>query len=107
MIGRMKILIAGGSGLVGTNLTKRLVREGADVLASYCTHEPRDHKEVSEKFDFTNFDDCLRATQGKDCVFFCAAQITGAQGAVESPTSFILPNLRICAGLLEACRINK
>ena len=106
MCGR-KVLVAGGSGLVGMNLAKRLVKDGARVLASYYSREPRELNEVFRRFDFTSFDDCISATRGQDCVFLCAAHIFGAEAVKARPTAFILPNLQINAGLLEACSVNR
>ena len=107
MITGAKILVAGGSGLVGANLTRRLVSDQADVLATYATRPPRAGAENYRQFDFTRFEDCLAATQGRDCVFMCAAKIGGAKSMREHPTAFVLPNLQIAAGLLEACVRNR
>jgi GDP-L-fucose synthase len=100
------VLVAGGTGLVGTNLVRRLAKEGANVLASWCSREPRELKELFGRFDFTRFEDCLEATRGRDCVFVCAARIFGAKIAQERPTAFVLPNFQITAGLLEASSLN-
>jgi len=34
------VLVAGGSGLVGTNLTKRLITLGVNVLSTFFSKEP-------------------------------------------------------------------
>lgn len=107
MISGRKILVAGGSGLVGSNLTHRLLREKAAVLSSYATRPPIDFSEVYRQFDFTRFEDCLRATADIEIVFVCAAQIGGVKEMRERPTASILPNLQISAGLLEACARNR
>lgn len=100
------ILVAGGTGLVGTNLTKKLVDLGARVLASYFSRQPQLHSDHYRQFDFTRFEDCVEATRDMDYTFICAAQTYGAKIMKESPTALILPNLRINSGLLEACRLN-
>ncbi len=100
-------MVAGGTGLVGTNLTKKLKDLGADVSSSYFSKPPFLLKEIYKQFDFTKFEDCLSATKGMDYVIICAAQSFGAKTMKENPGLYILPNLKINANLLEACRINK
>ena len=103
-----KVLVAGGTGLVGTNLTQRLADAGACIKASYFSAQPLVSLEPCYQFfDFTRYQDCLAATRDQEYVFVCAAQSTGVAGMARSPTASILPNLEIHAGLLEACRQNK
>jgi len=101
------VLVAGGAGLVGASLTRRLDALGAHVLASYHERPPPFLPERYRRFDFTRLDDCLTATRGMDDVFICAAQSFGAQVMHERPESLVLPNLNINAGLLEACHRNR
>ena len=101
------VLVAGGSGLVGVHLTRRLVALGANVLATRYSQEPPDPSDRYRRFDLTVFGDCLEATKGIDRVFICAAKSFGSQVMKESPSVSILPNLNINAGLLEASRINR
>jgi GDP-L-fucose synthase len=100
------VLVAGGTGLIGASLTRRLDALGARVLASCHERPPPFLAERYRRFDFTELADCLEATRGMDDVFLCAAQSFGAQVMHERPESLVLPNLRINAGLLEACRRN-
>ena len=98
-----KVLIAGGTGLVGRHLFQRLKREGANVVATRFSQPENNFK----KYDFSSFDDCLEATKNKDIVYICAVQASGIEGMKQNPTSPLLPNLKIHAGLLEACAINE
>ncbi len=100
------ILVAGGSGLVGMNLVNRLVQERGNVLATYCSRKPSLHTKHFQKFDFTRFDDCLKATKSQDIVFICSAKTFGVKEQQENPSSMLLPNLQINAGLVEAARLN-
>jgi GDP-L-fucose synthase len=101
-------LIAGGAGLLGINLTRRLAAMNVTVESSYY-HRPPPAELVQfyQRYDFNDYQDCLRATQGKDRVIICAVQASGVQGMRQSPTATILPNLAIHAGLFEACRQNR
>lgn len=101
------ILIAGGSGLVGTNLTKNVKDLGANVLSTYLSRRPSFFKENYRQADFTKFEDCIDATRDMDYVVICAAKIFGVKMMKDDPTSDILSNLKINVGLLDACCINK
>lgn len=99
--------MAGGSGLVGTHLTRRLLEIGAEVRSSFNSRAPAQLAECYDRYDFTRFEDCLRATQDRECVFLCAVQSSGVLGMKKSPSAMLLPNLEIHAGILEACQKNK
>lgn len=101
-------LVAGGSGLLGANLTRRLVEARWDVLASYRrTPPPADLAACYRPYDFTRFEDCLEATRGRRYVFLGAAERFGSQMMAAQPAAAVLPNLQVGAGLLEACSRNK
>jgi GDP-L-fucose synthase len=103
-----KILIAGGAGLLGVNLTRYLVDCGLDVLSTrFSRQPPLGLKNYYRHFDFENFSDCLTATEDCDIVIICAIQAYGVEGMAQSPTSSLLPNLKLQSGLLEACSRNK
>jgi GDP-L-fucose synthase len=103
---KKNILVAGGSGLVGANLTRVLRDAGVNVLPTYFSRRPSFLEGNYKHFDFTKFDDCINATKGMDYVVMCAAKTSGVKLMKEEPTASLLPNLKINAGLLEACRIN-
>lgn len=105
--GGKKVLVAGGSGLVGCNLTKEIISRGYDVLSSYYPTKPDFLQKHYKYFDFTKYEECVEATKGCSCVFMCAAQTYGVKLMREKPTASILPNLKISVGLLEACAQNK
>ncbi len=102
-----KVLITGGAGLLGMSLTKKLISLGAIVTSTYFSRSPPDHfKQYFKQYDFTKINDCLSATKGQEYVVICAVQASGVSGVRQSPTTTILPNLEIHAGLLEACANN-
>lgn len=101
------ILVAGGTGLVGVNLTVRLSQLGAKVFSTYFSRNPQVYKDKYRHFDFTQYPDCLEATKGMDYMVICAAYSAGVGAAKEDSCAAITGNLRIISGLLEAAKINK
>lgn len=102
-----RILVAGGTGLIGTNMTQSLVKLGAQVSSTYYSKKPKAALEsLYTRRDFSDFNDCLEATKDVQDLIICAAQIFGAQMMKENPTAALLPNLQINAGLFEAAARN-
>ena len=100
-----EILVAGGTGLIGANLTFRLMQMGLPVMPTKFKNSDKIFKDFAQ-YDFRQFSDCLEATKNKSTVVICAAMSYGAKMNQENPTSFILPNLKILSGLMEACAQN-
>ncbi len=104
---KKNILIAGGTGLVGANLSLLLHDQGINFLSTYHTKQPSFLAEKYKAFDFTDYDQCLCATKDMDTVIICAGQSYGIKITKEQPSKAILPNLKIVAGLFEAARVNR
>ena len=102
-----EILIAGGTGLIGANLTLKLREMGLPTVSTRFSNTGKNFPESTAVFDFRLFDDCLAATREKKAVVLCAALSHGAKENRDNPTGTILPNLQITAGLLEASARNK
>lgn len=66
-----KVLVAGGTGLIGTPLVKMLIEEeGASVRIVSLDDKSRAHPEADfHNLDLTKFDNCLSACSGMDYVF--------------------------------------
>jgi GDP-L-fucose synthase len=102
-----KLLVAGGSGQLGTALTRLFTSRGIEVESSFLSSKPVPELSACyRKYDFTRYDDCLEATRGKDIVLICAAQTSGIQTNLHSPTAALRGNLAIYSGLFEACSSN-
>ena len=50
----MKCLVTGGAGFIGTNLIKRLIKEGHEVVSvdNYSTGKKENHQEGCEYYDY-------------------------------------------------------
>jgi len=99
----VKVLVTGGAGFVGTNLIKRLVKEGYDVTSfdnystgfrenqlTDCTYITWD---IREEFGFDDVD-----------VIFHMAALPRIKPSFENPTEVIDVNVKGTANILEYAR---
>jgi len=99
-----KVLVAGGTGLIGSNLIKRLLQEGAAVRATLHKKDPVIVDERIEylRCDLTRGEDCKKVVDGMRYVFLCAASTSGAATIAADPMIHVTPNLLINSQMLEA-----
>ncbi len=100
-----KILITGGSGLVGQNLTNRLVSEGYNnIRVSLHAREPRiKHMDVEYWYsDLQTQEGCKTITKDVDVVFHCAASTSNAVDTVNDPLAHVTPNVAMNNFLIDA-----
>jgi GDP-L-fucose synthase len=102
-----KILITGGTGLIGRQIVEILAKAGVKIAIVSL-----DKIKVSEQAehiygDLTSFEFCQKITKGRDYVF----HIAGVKGSIEvtksKPASFFVPLLMMNTNMLEACRVNE
>ncbi len=103
-----KVLVAGGGGLLGTNLTKRLMEAGAIVTStrhSQMKTVASSHdrgREYRLYCDLTMSEHCKRAVEGQDYVFMCAAVLSGAGVITKTPLVHVTPNVVMNALMIDA-----
>ena len=103
-----KIFIAGGSGLVGTNLLMKLIKITKNVRASYNTKiQNKKIKKFYKRYDFKNFNHCLEATKNMDIVFITAVKASGIMNMKKNFNDDISDNFLIRSNLLKSCVANK
>lgn len=105
-----KILITGGSGLVGQNLTNKLVNEGyRDIRVTIHRKMPRNqHLNVEYMMvDLETREGSLEATKNVDVVFHCAASTSNAVDTVVDPLAHVTPNVAMNNFLIDAAWRNK
>ncbi|HTL48853.1 MAG TPA: NAD(P)-dependent oxidoreductase [Verrucomicrobiae bacterium] len=102
-----KVFVAGGTGLVGKNMVKRLEAMGVDYQASYYQSQPLFCRSKYRRVDFQKFDETMEALKGVSELIICAAVTHGVKRMKENPGAGILPNLKITSHLLEAARRQK
>lgn len=105
-----KILITGGSGLVGQNLTNRLHKEGYTNirvnLHKRGVRNPIDGVEYVH-FDLKTYEGCLAATKDVDVVYHCAASTSNAVDTVVDPLAHVTPNVAMNNFLIDSAWRNK
>jgi GDP-L-fucose synthase len=105
-----KILITGGSGLVGQNLTERLINEGYTNIR--VNIHKRNVRKMFNGVDYVYLDletrgGCNAATIGVDVVFHCAASTSNAVDTVVDPLAHVTPNVAMNNFLIDAAWRNE
>lgn len=117
-----RVLVTGGTGLIGIPLVQRLVREGADVhiVAADSLERFWMLEEKIPEFEFIkgeggvtydwldleDYDDCEKATIGKDYVFQLAGSKGGAGIGRSKAATFLTSHLLINLNMLKAAKKN-
>lgn len=107
-----KILVAGGTGTIGSQLVPKLVERGHEVtvvsLDSLRYAKQRFGSDIRFiQLDLTDLDNCLKATKGIDQVYNLVG-IKGSVGIGESKVaSYFVPMLRFQTNLMDAAFQNE
>ena len=112
---RLKVLVTGGAGFIGTNLIKRLLKDGQDVISidNYSTGKLENHQDGCKYLDF----DCVDTegwkqikefwgTNTPDVIFHLAA-LARIQPSFENPSETIDANVMGTVNVLEYARKDK
>jgi GDP-L-fucose synthase len=100
-----RVLVAGGTGLIGRPLVARLIEQGACVRVVSMDDPGRAHPRAEFlRLNLLSFENCLRACDGMDFVF----NLLGVKGSPAvtrtRPASFFVPTLTLDTNLMEAAR---
>jgi GDP-L-fucose synthase len=102
-----RVLITGGTGLIGRQVVKILCDAGAKVRVVSLDRLSVDDRAEHVWGDLTDFTLCRDLTKDIDFAFHLA----GIKGSIEvtksKPASFFVPLLMFNTNVLEACRINQ
>ncbi len=104
------VLVAGGTGMVGVPLTKKLKQLGAKIFIASLDNISKEQKKIIKKFykiDLINVQNCIKVTKNKDFVI----NLLGVTGSPKinytNPGSFMMSNLYCAVNLLYASQKNK
>lgn len=102
-----KILVIGGTGLIGMPLVHKLLeREAKLTVVSLDENIDLDKSIEFKKLDLRDFNNCLKVTKNKDIVFNLAGVKGSPKMTKEKPASFFVPTLTFSVNIMEAARRN-
>ena len=103
----MKILVTGGAGFVGTNLIKRLLNEGHNVVSfdNYNTGKVENHIEGATyiNLDITTLPDKSSSYWDSYDVVFHMAAIARIQPSFKNPKDYFNVNANGTLNLVDIC----
>jgi GDP-L-fucose synthase len=106
----IKILITGGSGLVGQNLTNKLIADGyTDIRVHLHSRQPRIKHDTVEYVsgNLMSYADCLEVTKNVGIVVHAAASTSNAVDTVQDPLAHVTPNVAMNNFLIDSAYRNK
>jgi GDP-L-fucose synthase len=100
-----RVLVTGGTGLIGRPLVELLLGRGAGVRVASLDEPSRAPAGTEfQRVDLRDFDACRRVCEGMDIVF----QLAGVKGSpamtARRPASFFVPTLTFSVNMMEAAR---
>ncbi len=109
MFKNKKVLVAGGTGMVGIQLIKKLNKLGAKVFVTSL--DKVNSKELNivkfYRLDLVEVQNCLKVTKGMDIVFNLLGVTGSPDTNIKNPGSFMMSNLYCAVNLLYAAQKNK
>ena len=105
----MKVMVTGGAGFVGTNLIKRLLKDGHEVVSidNYSTGTEENHQEgcVYHECDIRDIIDFNYFMKDVDIVYHLGA-LARIQPSFKTPTESFKANVLGTMNILEWARKN-
>ena len=104
-----KILVAGGTGLIGQQLVPKLINLGGKVFVASLDDKSlvNDKIENFYSLDLMNLDNCIKITKDMEIVFNLLGVTGTPKIGIEKPASFMMSNIYCAINLLMAAQISK
>lgn len=100
-----RVLVAGGTGMVGRQLTALLLERGAQVRVASLDDPSRAPAGAEfRRADLTRFEHCLEICAGMEMVFNLAGVKGSPAMTAKKPASFFVPTILFNTNLMEAAR---
>ena len=100
-----KILITGGTGLIGMPLAQMLINLGAKISIVSLDKKPKlNGKFKFLKKDLREFKNCLQICKNQEIVFHLAGVKGSPLMTIKKPASFLVPTVTFTFNMMEAAR---
>jgi len=100
-----KVLVTGGTGLIGIPLVEMLINEGAKVSVASLDDPSRANFQAKfNRVNLTDFNNCMQICEGMDYVFHLAGIKGSPSMTAKKPASFFVPLLLMNTNMMEAAR---
>jgi len=102
---KKRILVTGGTGLIGTPLVKMLLEKEAEVTVVSLDQNLKKIKDYKFlKLDLREFSNCMKACKNQDYVFHLAGVKGSPLMTKLKPASFLVPTVSFTFNMMEAAR---
>jgi GDP-L-fucose synthase len=100
-----KVLVTGGTGLIGRPLVEMLIERGAKVRIASLDDASRANPQAEFiRADLTKFENCIDVCRGMDFVFHLAGIKGSPAMTSKKPASFFVPTILFNTNMMEAAR---
>ncbi len=100
-----KVLVTGGTGMIGRPLVKPLLPHGAEAHIAVLDDPSRaDPAATFHRLDLMSLENCLQVCAGMDFVFHLAGIKGSPAMTARKPASFFVPTISFNTNMMEAAR---
>lgn len=100
-----KVLVTGGTGLIGRPLVEMLIESGATVRIASLDDPSRAHPKAEfRQVNLMKFEKCMEVCEGIEYVFHLAGIKGSPAMTAKKPASFFVPTITFNTNVMEAAR---
>lgn len=105
MFAGKKVLVTGGTGMIGRYLVELLITAGAQVRIASLDDQSRAHPDAEfVKTNLMDIENCIKVCKGVDYVFHLAGIKGSPAMTKKKPASFFVPTILFSLNMMEAAR---